>query len=267
MSEVWINDVDLADYAFVLGADPKHAGAPQFADASAALIGQLGPMWLGEPVQAAARRLLVAGFISATSAALFRTYADELKQLAATGAVRLRFNDRATQEFRDARLVDMTVGPRAAILANLAGDVAMTFELLDPLRYDVQPQGIALTSSRVSLPMGTAPTFPLILVHGNNASLTNPTLTYRDASGESQQTMNFTGTLGANDYLIVDCVRAQVTKSVAGTQSDASSWWTAGDFPVFRAADAWYEESAWPTLEVGGTGTPGGIVTYVRSWL
>lgn len=267
MSEAWIDDVDLADYGFVLGADPDHASTPDFADATAPLLGAVGPTWLGEPTQANSRRLLVSGHVKASDAATFRNALDYLKALATNGAVRLRFADRVDREFRDARLVSFKSSARAAILQNAAGDVAMTFECADPLRYDVSPQGIALSTARAALPIGTAPSFPLIVVHGNGATLSGITLTYRNAGGDSMQTMGFTGTLGTTDYLIIDCVKAQVTKSAGGVQSDALSWWTSGEFPVIRPADGWVELAQFPTLEISGTGTPVGTCTYARGWM
>lgn len=267
MSEVWINDIDLGDYGFVLGADPDHASSPDFSDATAPLLGSVGPIWLGEPVQATARRLLVGGYVKQTSSATYLAAVDVLKGIATSGAVRVRFADRTTQEFRDGRLVSFKDSRRAAILANLAGDVAMTFEFADPIRYDVYPQGIALSTGRASLPIGTLPAFPVITIHGNGASLTNPTMSLRQANGDVHQSMGFTGTLGANDFLIVNCITTRITKSVSGTQSDATSWWTSGDFLSLRPADGSYELSEYPTLELGGTGTPVGLCVYSRGWL
>lgn len=267
MSEVWINDVDLGDYGFVLGQNPAHANTPDLSDASAPLLGQLGPTWLGEPSQAAARKFLVAGHLLTASQAVLLANLDALKALAGAGAVRLRFADRPTQEFRDARLVSFAPTARAAILSALASDLAISFECVDPLRYDVQPLGVAVSTARAALPIGTAASFPVITIHGGGASLTNPVLTYRNASGDIVTTMGFTGTLGANDFLIIDAVRCQVTKSVAGVQSDALSWWTSGDFPVVRGADGWYELAEYPFAELSGTGTPMGLITYSRAWL
>lgn len=268
MSEVWIEDVDLADYGFYLGADPKQVASPVFSDATAPLIGSVGPMWLGEPVQAQPRRITIAGHVAGASASVYRGYVESLKALATLGAVRLRFSDHSDQEYRDARLVSFEAAPRAAILSNLAGDVTFTFEVADPFRYDVQPQCIPLTTNRASCPMGTAPVLPVIVAHGTGASLTNLVVTVRNASGDVVQTMTFTNTVGANDFRIIDSVKTAVTKSVAGTQSDALSEWTAGDFPVLRTADGGYEQSAWPTVELSSTtGAAAGVLTYSRAWL
>lgn len=268
MSEVWINDADLADYGFALGQNPKQVDSPRFSDATGALIGALGPIWLGEPAQAAPRQILIGGHVIGSSASVYRGYVEALKSLATMSAVRLRFSDHSDQEYRDARLTAFDVTPRNALLSTLAADIALTFEVADPLRYDVNAQCIPLTTNRALCPMGTAPVFPVLVVHGAGASLTNIVVTVRNASGDVVQTMTFTQTIGANDYRIIDAVRNQVSKSVSGTASDALSEWTAGDFPMLRAADGNYEQSAWPTVELSSsTGTAAGLITYCRAWL
>ncbi|HEY9228575.1 MAG TPA: hypothetical protein VIP11_18115, partial [Gemmatimonadaceae bacterium] len=222
MSEVWINDVDLGPYGFVMGQHPGHTSSPEFTDATAQLAGQVGPVWLAERVQAAARRLLVAGSVKAATAAAYQTAIDQLKELASIGAVRLRFADRVGQEFRDCRLISFVASSASAILSNANGNVAITFEAADPLRYDVQPQGIPLSTARAPMPIGTAPSLPFIVIHGGGSGLVNPTLTYRSAAGDVEQTMGLTASLGANDYVVIDCVRTRITKSVSGVVSDAT---------------------------------------------
>src|SRR5262249_8524225 len=149
MSEVWINDVDLADYGFVLGQPATgHADTPAFADALGTMIGAVGAQWLGEPVQVGPRRLTVGRQILPPSAASLRAAVDSSKMLASGGAVRIRFADRPDQEFRDCRLLSAQANPRGAILSNLAGDIVLLFEAANPLRYDVNPQGISLSTSR-----------------------------------------------------------------------------------------------------------------------
>lgn len=268
MSEIFVNDVDLADYGFVMGVNPKHASSPTFSDASAPLLGNIGPVWAGDPVQAAARQLIVGGHMVAATESLLRTNVDILKALFTLGAVRLRFADRVDQEFRGGRLVSFDATPKAALLHNAATDLQAVFGLADVLRYDLQPSGFALTTSRTALPMGTAPTFPIISINGGGASLTNPVITYRDAAGNIQQTMSLIGTLGANDRIVVDSKGVSIALYTAGVKSDALSWWPvgSGDFIKLRAADAAYEQSGWPTLELSASaGTPFGRVTYSRA--
>ncbi len=267
MSEVWVNDIDLADYGFVLGADPAHRAMPSFTDASMALLGAIGPTWAGEPVQVAPRRLTIAGSVRAASSSALLTAIDALKQIATQGAVRIRFADHADREFRDCRLVDFSAPSPAAVLSNLGANLSITFEDLDPLAYDLNQQGIPLSTGRAALPIGTAPSFPILVIHGGGASLSGITATYRDAVGVARQSMGFTLSLGANDYLIVDCLRARVIVSTAGVQADSLASWTSGDFFVIRSADGSSELGQYPTIELTGTGTPMGTIYYSRAWL
>jgi phage-related protein len=270
MSETWINDIDLggAAYGFVLGADPNHRATPSFSDASTVLLGAIGPAWSGEPTQAAARRVVISGNVRQSSGAALLTAIEAIKQIASNGPVRLRFADRPDREFRDGRLVDFIAPSRSAILSNLASDLSVAFECDDPLMYDVNPQGIALNTSRQSLPVGTAPSYPLIILNGGGGTLTNPTITYRNSAGDSKETMGFTVALGANDYLVIDCIRVQVTLYTAGVASDGLSLWTSGDFFVFRAIDGYLELAQYPTLELSASaGTPFGIAQYCRAFL
>lgn len=268
MSELWIDDVDLADFGFVIGANPNHQATPSFTDTSVPLLGAIGPTWAGEPVQAASRHIAISGNVRQSSSALLLSAVDSLKQLAMSGAKRLRFADHPDREFRDARTTDFIAPPRNAIFANVAADLSVAFECADPLAYDVNPQGVPLSTQRASLLLGTAPSFPLLLVHGGGGTLTNPTFTYRDAEGTAQQTFSCTVALGANDYLLIDCVRIAVTLSTAGVKTDGLSLWTSGDFLAFLPSDAWPDLSQWPTLELSATaGTPFGLATYSRAWL
>lgn len=269
MSEVWIDDIDLADYGFVLGRDPGQDATPTMSDAVVTPAGGFGPLWAGEAVAVQSRTLVISGHMRVDAgASSYRSTVVALRALVSNGAKRIRFSDRTDQEFRDARMTQFAPAPAAAILSTNHAAISITFECADPARYDVNPQGLALSTTRVSCPMGDAPTYPLIVAHGNGAALTNLVITVRDASGTVVQTMTFTNTIGANDYRIIDCLRTQITKSVAGTQSDAQSEWTSGDFPVLRPADAVYAVSAWPTIELSSsTGTAVGVASYSRAWL
>jgi hypothetical protein len=266
MSEIWINDIDLADYNFVMGVDPKHGASATFSDASAAILGTVGPAWLGEATQAAARRIVVGGFFEAASLAQRLAWLDTLKALSTLGAVRLRFADRPDQEFVDARLVDFGPTPKAALLTNRATDLQITFELTDVLRYDVHPIGFALSTSRTVLPLGTGPCFANLSINGNGSSLSNFGWILRNAAGDPVQSQSFVGSLGANDRFVID-KRILLTLYTAGVASDGFSFWPPGngDFLALLPTDAAYEQGGFPTIELTGTGTPVGRITYKRA--
>lgn len=268
MSEVWINDVDLASFGFVLGADPGHARTPELSDQTSPVLGAIGPIWLGEPVAAAARKMLVAGHILAASSTGHKDAIDRLKELANAGAVRVRFADRPTQEFVGARMQLLDPTARQAILDTVGGNVAITFEITDPLRYDRDSLLFGLSTDPTELWTGTAPSLPIAIVSGGGASLVDPFFVYRDASGQPVWEMGFDVSLSASEFLLVDGVTARVIRSATGVQNDALDAWVAGEFPLVRPADGNYALSEWPTLELSATsGTPVGKISYRRAWL
>lgn len=279
--EVWINDVDLGDYGFTLGqlgdiatADrpsalaSTHKSAPDMADTLVTTIGAVGQIWSGEAVAVSPRKLTVGGYIGGTSQPDFVAKVANLKALVSGGAVRLRFADVPTQEYRDGRMLSFSASARTAILAGAQGDVSFALQFADPCQYDLIPQGIGLGAARAPLPTGTAPSFPVITINGNGAALVNPALTVRNAAGDVTQTLGLTGTIAAGDFLTIDCNRAMLNVSVSGVVSDAMTWWTSGDFLAVRPADGWNETGDSPTLELtASSGTPIGTAYYTRAYL
>lgn len=269
--EIWVNDIDLGDYAFTASPVTKAWGdAPDLASPSVMTQGWPGPIWAGEPTLAQQRTLIVGGRIVSTSNALLLAAIDNMKAVCQDGAVRLRFADRPTQEYRDARCKSFPDTRNPNVLGGLSTDLAIQFELATPQRFDVNALGYALSTSRLSCPLGTAPSKPVIVLStgGSATAVVNPVITIRDAGGNVVQTMGFTGSIAQNDFWRIDAFRAQVTKSVAGTTSDGASLWTSGDYPVLRPADGWFESSAWSTIELSSSsGTAVGTITYTRQWL
>lgn len=148
--------------------------------------------------------------------------------------------------------------------------VTMTFSVAEGVAVRLQPDGYALTTTRVACPIGTAESRPVILVHGGGAAMTNPVITIRNAAGDSVQTAGFTVSLGANDALRIDCARGSVSKIAAGVITDglAASYWTSGDYVlVLRPADGWVESAVYPSVELSSsTGTPVGEISYSRRY-
>lgn len=107
--------------------------------------------------------------------------------------------------------------------------------------------GVPATATRYSLPLGTAPSTPILRVMG---SATNPTVTVRDSGGTAQVTLAFTVTLTSSEYLDVDCTTGVITKVSSGTRTNGISLLTSGTFP-FVLDPAWGEwaTSVWPTVE------------------
>jgi hypothetical protein len=144
--------------------------------------------------------------------------------------------------------------------------VALSFLVKDGVAFRLQPDGYALSTARTSCPIGTAPSPPDIVLHGNGATLTAPIIRIRNAAGDIVQTMGFTG-IGATDYLLIDCLRTTITKAVGSVKTDATSLWNSGDFPLLQPTDGWVEGGIYPTVELTATaGTPVGVINYRRRY-
>jgi hypothetical protein len=271
MAEVYVNDIDLAGYGFVMAGLTGHPDAPTITDARATTSGR--EVWAGEPAQVAARTIQLKGNVSATTNALLVAALDTLKALCEGGAVRLRFADYLTQEYRDARCRVFQTTARAALLTGVQKDVTIEWDIAEPYRYAVNPDGYALTTTKQACPVGTAVSRPVILVHGGGASLTNPTVTITNAAGDTVAAVSFTVSLGASDVLRIDAERGTVSKIASGVVSDAiaAGLWTSTTAPtdlILRPADGWFESSAWPCVAVSSTGgTAVGSISYTRRYL
>lgn len=269
--EIWVNDVDLSDFGFMASPVTKAWGdSPDLTNPSLATQGWPGPLWAGEPTLAQSRLLTIGGRIHTSPNAALLAAIDNMKALCQDGAVRLRFGDRPTQEYRGARCKAFSDTRYPTVFRGLDVDIAVVFELATPQRFDINPLGYALSTSRVSCPMGTAPSRPVVVLStgGSATAVVNPVITVRSYGGEIIATMGFTGSIAQNDFWRIDMVRAQVTKSLAGVASDGISLWTSGDFFTLRPADAWYQLSLWPTVELSSSsGTPVGTISYTRQYL
>lgn len=154
----------------------------------------------------------------------------------------------------------------------LDGDVnlSLTFVVPSGVAERRAPDGYALSTSAVACPTGTAESYPVIVVHGNGSSLTNPVLQIRNAGGVVVMAMGFTVVLGSTAALRIDCARASASIITAGVVSDAlaAGYWTSGDFPVLRPYDATVADARYPTIELSVSGgTPVGCITYTRRYV
>ena len=212
----------------------------------------------------------IKGHIYATTVAAAMIAIDNLKALLGQGEVRIR-----TAYAPDRYCLGLCEtfdgdGFKAEVLNGVV-NVTLLFTIPEGVARRLNPDGYALSTARTACPIGTAPCAPTIIVHGGGSTLTNPTVTIRNAAGDIVQTAAFTVALGANDFLRIDCGRALVSRSTAGVITDAlaAGLWTSGDYSLLlRPYDGWVESSAWPTVELSASGgTPVGEITYVRRYL
>lgn len=208
---------------------------------------------VGAAPSVAARSLTLRGKIvtSANTVAARVAAEDTIKDLFANGGlltVELR-DDIAPAREIDAYCESLTLQPFGHPLLAVASTVECRLLAPDALWRATTGMiiGVPATSTRYSLPLGTAPSSPLLRVFG---SATNPTVTIRDTGGVAQVTLAFTVSLTSSEYLEVDCTTGVITKVSSGTRTNGVSLLTSGTFP-FRLDPAWGDpsNSLWPTIE------------------
>lgn len=222
-------------------------------------------------IRRTAGKATVKGRLSAASPAAAVTALDALRGLLGLGEVAVRLGY-ATDRYCNAIMESFDGASEQGENLNGILNVAMTFAVAAGVAWRNAPDGYALTTSRTSCPIGTAESYPVILVHGGGAALTNPVITVRNAAGDVVQTMAFVVSLGANDALRIDSARAQVSKVTSGVITDAlaAGYWPSGsgDFPLLRPYDGWIENGVYPTVELSSsTGTAVGDISYTRRYL
>jgi hypothetical protein len=122
---------------------------------------------------------------------------------------------------------------------------------------------IAAASTRYTLPLGTAPSAPIIRVMG---AATTPSVVYRNSAGVVQVQIAVP-TLTSTEYADLNMETLTLQKVSSGTGTDISGLITVttGSLPfALDPAHGNYELSAWPTLEVtAGTAE----VLYTKRYL
>lgn len=132
-------------------------------------------------------------------------------------------------------LTEAPITPEGLAFVNPGITAAFRITCFDPLWYDIDPQlvGAPAAGNWATLNFGTAPMrrirFQIV------GAATNPVVKLRSGNLNTLATMTFTVTLGANDYLDVDCDTYTITKYTAGVASNALS--TLGSTETFFMHD------------------------------
>jgi hypothetical protein len=210
------------------------------------------------------RTVTVAAICRPRATATLDTVLQQLYAICGGGFVELR-DDRQPGKVLVAQLESVQESPLDP--QYLPGDpvsrLTLRFLATDPMRYDKQFSQVGLGTGRAICPLGTVPSAPLLRIYGQP---TSPfTITLRDVGGVSRQVMGITLTLGANDYLEIDCDAQTITKVVSGTPSNAMDTWTtnADGFLILDPHDGSYAEGGWPTLELS---TGQGLALYRKAY-
>lgn len=249
---LYLNDYDTSTLGLVVSGVTGINGAPDVEPSTVRVYGRAGSILIGASPALKARVITVTGTLIQSSQAALRTAWDTLKGLA-MAECEVRFPQPSDRYWR-ATLTDASETPIGPQFLNNAIGVTLRFTASDPLAYDRYLTSSAFGSLAATAPLGTAPSAPLLILKGTN----NPTVTVYDASGTVRGTLGLTVTLGSNDALMVDCHLMTITRSTAGTNSDALSTLSSGDFPLL--------DPAYGVVRLGVSGGTG-LALYRKAWL
>lgn len=269
MTAVLINGVSLAT-RFGLYVDRIGGWLPGTAVSGprVTVLGRAGGLRTG-PAETESRRIEIGGTIRKDSASDRRDAERGVADLVRSGRVRLVVDDGlagATQI--EGRLESLATVPFGPSLNPLAVRITAVFRCdEEPYWRDVEPRTVALATAgtRYPIPLGTAPSSPIIRLMGTGS---NPVLTYRDAGGAAVHTLT-TGshTLASDEYLDLDMRRGKAVHYDSGVADNPTnqSVVLSAAFPfALDPQDGDYGTSAWPTLEVSAGSAE---VLYWRRWL
>lgn len=184
------------------------------------------------------------------------------------GGLRLfRMSDSPTRE-----LYVMLAGPPKVEFYHIAIPrcyVELQFTAVDPTRYEREARAVALSTSRTECLLGTATSAPTITLYGGSPSVVNPVVIVRNDSGDETHRLTLTGTLAANDALVIDCAKQTIDRYVAGVlqtgTAGGNAWLTSGQFPLLAPEDSL--DGVGVTVELSATsGTPTGLLLYTRGY-
>ena len=204
------------------------------------------------------RLLNVSASVRGTTVALRNTYLDQVKDFLSSGILTIsRFDDvaRVVVGTLEGRIEVPTPGKN--LVAKLSFAVRCESAWLSNVQLTLR--ALVAAATRYTVPLGTAPSAPIIRLRG-----TNPVLTYRDAGATIRKSMTFTLTMAAGDYLEIDMGLVKIRKSVSGTITNGRSTLTSGDFPwALDPRDGNQLAGVSPTVETS-VGT--GLVIYQKEW-
>ena len=117
--------------------------------------------------------------------------------------------------------------------------LTVTFVCFDPYAYAVTPSIVGFNATATAIPLGTQPISPKTIISNvTGGTLTNFTLTQRNAAGTTVQSLVLTGSLLTMERLEIDHLLCQINKyDASNVKTSARSWRTSGDYFVLHAGD------------------------------
>jgi hypothetical protein len=162
-----------------------------------------------------------------------------------------------------ARLQAGDVRARFESVAWIQGELLLPLQLVRdvPLSFDKQAYVVAIGTTAVALPLGTAAS-PLRFEF-QGAITADVTITYRNISGTvlAQLVVDNPAT-SSGETLVVDGTSERIAIWTGTAFDDANELYESGSFPVADPGDGNREAAAWPTIEASNSG----YVIYRRTW-
>ncbi len=263
---MYVNDFDTSSLGLIVSSVEGWRDGLATRDRTTQLPTRVGAVILAPEAETATRQLTIDGVLDPSHAgkaltlANLRAALNELQDKLYRGTIEVRFSDEP-DIFVLARCEQGNLIATPPQFMNPKSRVQIRLQCPDPLRYDRNGSVVGFGTTRQGVPLGTAVSAPVIRIMG---AATNPVISYRDKSGTVKQTMGFTVTLAATDYLEIDCELFTIKKFASGVETNGISLLTSGDFIALDPQDGDFAASVWPTLEVSAGS---GECLYRRSWL
>lgn len=250
------NGKSLADFGFTVTAAPNLWDGFTLQDLAVQIPRRMGELLTSVDPRMSGRDFTIEGVLAAATAAARIAQEDALNAALYGSTIELTRVDLPSRA-RYGRVQQLTIAPVAPEFIAKQSRVTIRVRCADPLAYELTPTVIAFTTTATTIPLGTAPLAPRILLANATAgTLSNFVITQRSADGTSIATMTLTGSLLTGEYLDVDHGLMAINKfDGSAVRTSARSWFTAGSYFVLRAGD---------TLEVDkGSGS----ALYYKSYL
>ncbi len=224
-----LNDRDASEWGWKTESIGGGPGVLAWRWPTQPLAGSLGAVVTTTEPDSPLRQLVVSGILRGSNNADAQTKLEALLNWCSRGALEIR-TAHSTSRLYVGRLSGTSLPLLDPSFLSDTAKGSLTFDLTTPYQLECLPRTYSITTTgstgRVALLLGTGTSRPIIQIRG---AATNPKLTLYDAFGVAVSEMNFTITLGADDFLGIDCLTRKVTKSVSGVISAADSTRKQGD--------------------------------------
>jgi len=271
---VYLNEQSLGDLGVYVMQVGSGFSGPGRTYPRVEIPGRQGAVYVSDPTTAIRTlRLDCVVTPAARTIAARRTAEDQLKVLAYRALLRVVVDDDVNAPRAiDGVCTSCEITARQHPVDATVSDVTMTIECPDPTWYDVQGALIGFGTVPSAVPLGTAPSggvVRLVAPSWSAASVTTPTLTYRNAAGVTVQSLALSTTLAAGtDYLEIDLDRQTIVEVQSGVTRNAIGDLTSGDFFALDPMDGDPLNGSYPSLGCSsGAGTLVGQWYGTRRWL